>query len=177
MTSELDLWTGTVAETGDDVWMAYTYADDAVQFIHTENHTQIWQGRTVVGEGFNRGRVEAHYSHSEDAIMLVAATGHDRPPEQERILDGTEFAFQLADLDEPTCEVVLRTLLAEWVVINQIASPTYPDQSELDKLEPLTTNATEGTPEHSEPTGQEIFNAGVATIKSGNAPTGSGEPR
>lgn len=166
MTSELDLWTGTVTETGDEMWVAYTYNDDAVQFIHTEDHTQIWQGRTVVGEDIQRGRIEAHYSHSEDVVMLVAATGHDRPPEQERILENEEFEFDLSDLSESTLEAVLETLLAAWGTEHRIAPPEYPDQANLDKLESLASPPAPANADGGEKTGQELFNTGVEAIQS-----------
>lgn len=171
MTPDIDLWTGKMVEIEDDAWVPYTYADDAVQFIHRDDHTQIWQGRTVVSREFTSGRIESHYSHSAEVVFLVAATAHNRPPEREEYFDEDEFVFDFDELDEPIRTSVLETLLAEWASTHRIAMPDYPAPETLDDLQPLTTDSSSATSESDDPTGQDLFNAGVANIESGSEHT------
>lgn len=170
MTSDIDLWTGTFTETGDEAWVAYTYKDDAVQFIKKDTHAMVWQGRTVVSEEFSGGRIEAHYSHSTDLVFLVAATGLERPPKHEQLLDTDEFIFDPDALETETLEFVLRTLLAEWVVHHQMSKPPYPSHDALSELTDLTSGTARQADDKpfEDRTSQEILDVGVANIKASN---------
>lgn len=165
MTDDIDLWTGTHTDIDDNTWIAYTYEDDAVQFIHTNTHAEVWQDRTVVTEDAPTGRVEAHYSESTGYLYLVAATTHNRPPEHDDLYDADDLSFDPDTIDDETLELVLQTFLAEWSDQRSLAPPNYPGHDSLDSLVDLTNDATAAKDvPFGDRTTQEVFDAAVSTI-------------
>lgn len=102
-------WDEKIEQIEDPHWHVFSYEDGSTQFVCSDCHETIWEGREVVYVDTEGGRAQAQYSKSEDTFVCVASESNMGSPS-----DFSTFEKIPPYIKNETTETVLWALLSGW---------------------------------------------------------------